>query len=152
MNRPKLYLTALPVLVFKKHTLGLGEKRLLRLAEKGVSSLFDDSWIRSILVAQENPDPMAHANQVSVLDYRHTMKGAYILQTLNPGNEVSKNVLGRMFGQSQGMKAESGGWKLYNAEIVIEICGGQPKRNESEDIVILLVGFSVGSSHGVAAG
>lgn len=114
-TKPRLYITGWPVFILYKHRDVLSSNafeisEMLERAETGVSSLFEDGWIRVAMGARKFTNPLA-SGDVEAISYRHTIRGAQILSTLDNTSFIAKDVLGKMLDPTTNMQTAPGGWR-----------------------------------------
>ncbi|WP_411727612.1 hypothetical protein [Methyloglobulus sp.] len=111
-TKPRLYLTGWPVFIFSKHHLEKSAvKAMIQAARTGVLALIDYNWVRVGVGATQFTNPLKPNSEIS---YRHTIRAAQILQTIDGDAPVTRAVLGRMLDPHADIQAGSGGWRQCN--------------------------------------
>ena len=110
--KPRLYLTGWPCFVLGQ--LGLAPRSLSRAA-KGVRKLFRRGSIHLSQAAAPGMDP---TSQPRIVTYRHTIRGAQILASLEGSSEVVQSVIGKMLVEKSKWQHEQGGWRQCDEGVV----------------------------------
>ncbi len=122
-TKPRLYLTSWPCFILKRHGLAT---RQLGMAEDAIERLLlkeptGRSGVRYVRVSQSVLTDGPVGSQPLLVSYRHTIRAAHVLFSLNTKSPDALAILSAMLDPASDWQCPSGGWRECDRRICCRI-------------------------------